>query len=183
MACGDPGRLMWAGLREERWVKGLGRKKGSPSLKYMREMGISTLVTYINRIRWYVLFYAWVLAQRLMFVCFWDLSIVLHGGVEHSFSILNTSVSQIRPNSPPSPCFCVDCKVRMVFPFFFSFLIRKKIKRKQYFMTCGNNIQISVSINKVEHSHAPSFTKPSVAAFTLQGQSWAVVIGSMAHEF
>lgn len=51
MACGDPGRLMLAWLREGRWDKGLGRKKGSSSLKYMREVGISTLVTYINKVR------------------------------------------------------------------------------------------------------------------------------------
>lgn len=51
MACGDPDRLVLAGLREERWDKGLGRKKGNPSLKYMREVGISTLVTYINKVR------------------------------------------------------------------------------------------------------------------------------------
>lgn len=61
MACGDPGRLMRAGLRGGRRAKGLGRKKGSPRLKYVHERSEDkywddlskqnqVLVTYINRI-------------------------------------------------------------------------------------------------------------------------------------
>ena len=48
------------GLREARQDLSVleGRKEGGPSLKWVREVGRSTLVIYINRIMRYVLLYA-----------------------------------------------------------------------------------------------------------------------------